>query len=64
MPGFVPLRISPVVILGAVMDVSAESIWLATAAVDMRTGIDGLSLFVQQAFGRPLSEGTAYMFAN
>ncbi|MDQ2820867.1 MAG: IS66 family insertion sequence element accessory protein TnpB [Pseudomonadota bacterium] len=46
------------------MDVSAESIWLATAAVDMRTGIDGLSLFVQQAFGRPLSEGTAYMFAN
>jgi hypothetical protein len=24
------------------MEVSAQAIWLATAAVDMRTGIDGL----------------------
>lgn len=35
------------------MELSAGAIWLATAAVDMRTGIDGLSLHVQQALGRP-----------
>ena len=32
---------------GALMQLSADAIWLATAAVDMRTGIDGLSLHVQ-----------------
>ena len=46
------------------MEVAAESICLATAAVDMRTGIDGLSLHVQQALGRPPCDGTAYVFAN
>lgn len=30
----------------------------------MRTGIDGLSLHVQQALGRPPCDGTAYVFAN
>jgi hypothetical protein len=29
------------------MQLSADAIWLATAAVDMRTGIDGLSLHVK-----------------
>jgi transposase len=43
------------------MEVAAESIWLATTAVDMRTGIDGLSLHVQQALGRPPCDGTAYV---
>ena len=46
------------------MKLAADSIWLATAAVDMRTGIDGLSLHVQQALGRPPCDGTAYVFAN
>jgi transposase len=46
------------------MQLSAGAIWLATAAVDMRTGIDGLSLHVQQALGRPPCDGTAYVFAN
>ena len=46
------------------MELSADAIWLATAAVDMRTGIDGLSLHVQQALGRPPCDGTAYVFAN
>lgn len=46
------------------MEVTAQVIWLATAAVDMRTGIDGLSLHVQQALGRPPCDGTAYVFAN
>lgn len=30
------------------MEAAVESIWLATAAVDMRTGIEELSLHVQQ----------------
>lgn len=46
------------------MQLSAEAIWLATTAVDMRTGIDGLSLHVQQALGHPPCDGTAYVFAN
>ena len=46
------------------MQLSADAIWLATAAVDMRTGIDGLSLHVQQALGRAPCDGTAYVFAN
>lgn len=46
------------------MEVAAESIWLATAAVDMRTGIDRLPLHAQQALGRPPCDGTAYVFAN
>jgi transposase len=29
-----------------VMQIAADAIWLATAAVDMRTGIDGMSLHV------------------
>jgi transposase len=31
------------------MKLSADATWPAMAAVDMRTGIDGLSLHVQQA---------------
>ena len=46
------------------MELSTEAIWLATAAVDMRTGIDGLSLHVQQALGRAPCDGTAYAFTN
>ena len=42
------------------MKLSADAIcWLA-AAVDMRTGIDGLSLHVQQALGRPPCDSTVY----
>ena len=46
------------------MKLQAESFWLATQAVDMRTGIDGLSLHVQQALGRAPCDGTAYIFSN
>ena len=46
------------------LKLSADAIWLATAAVDMRTGIGGLSLHVQQALGRAPADGTAYVFAN
>nr|WP_307742771.1 IS66 family insertion sequence element accessory protein TnpB [Massilia varians] len=41
-----------------------ESVWLALDPVDMRTGVDGLSLHVQQALGRAPCDGTAYVFSN
>ena len=46
------------------MKLLPESIWLAIEPVDMRTGIDGLSLHVQQALGRAPCDGTAYVFSN
>lgn len=46
------------------MKLQAESFWLATQAVDMRTGIDGLSLHVQQVLGCAPCDGTAYVFSN
>ena len=46
------------------MKLLPESIWLAVEPVDMRTGIDGLSLHVQQALGRAPCDGTAYVFSN
>lgn len=47
-----------------VMQLSDDAIWLAKAAVDMCTGIDSLSLRVQQALGHQPCDRTAYMFAN
>jgi transposase len=41
-----------------------EQVWLAVEAVDMRLGIDGLSLKVQQALGRAPCDGSAYAFCN
>lgn len=46
------------------MNLQADTFWLATQAVDMRTGIDGLSLQVQQALGRAPFDGTAYVFST
>jgi transposase len=46
------------------MRVSVDSIFLVTAVVDMRTGIDGLSMYVQQKLGSPPCDGTAYVFIN
>lgn len=46
------------------MELCAEAICLATEPVDMRTGIDGLSLRVQQALGKAPCDGTVYVFAN
>lgn len=48
-----------------VMELSADTIRLATAAVAIRNGIDGLSLHLQQAMGCAPSNGPAYyVFAN
>ena len=44
--------------------ISPEQIWLAVEPVDMRLGIDGLSLRIQQALGRSPCDGTAYGFRN
>lgn len=41
-----------------------EHIWLAVEAVDMRLGIDGLSLAVQQSLGKTPCDGSAYAFRN
>lgn len=41
-----------------------EQVWLAVEPVDMRMGIDGLSLRIQQALGRSPCDGTAYAFCN
>ena len=41
-----------------------EQVWLAVEPVDMRLGIDGLSLKLQQALGRSLCDGSAYAFRN
>lgn len=46
------------------MQIQADAIWLVTAAVDMRTGADGLSLYVQQELGRAPCDGTMYVFTN
>jgi transposase len=40
------------------------AIWLAVAPVDMRRGIDGLSMLVQQALGQAPCSGAAFVFRN
>lgn len=41
-----------------------RQVWLAVEPVDMRAGIDGLSLTVQEALGRSPCDGSAYAFRN
>jgi hypothetical protein len=40
--------------------IRAEQLWLAVDPFDMRLGIDGLSLKVQEALGRSPGDGSAY----
>ena len=44
--------------------IRAEQLWLAVEAVDMRLGIDGLSLKIQESLGRSPCDGSAYAFRN
>ena len=46
------------------MKLTVGSVCLAVQPVDMRIGIDGLSLRVQQLLGRAPCDGTAYVFCN
>jgi len=39
-------------------------VWLAVEPVDMRLGIEGLSLHVQEALGKAPCDGSAYAFRN
>ena len=39
-------------------------IWLMVAPVDMRRGIDGLSVLVEQALQRSPCSGSAFVFCN
>ena len=41
-----------------------DQVWLAVEPVDIRMGIDGLSLKIQEALGRSPCDGTAYAFRN
>ena len=41
--------------------IRAEQLWLAIEAVDMRLGIDGLSLKIQESLGRSPCDGSAYV---
>lgn len=44
--------------------IQPHQVWLAIEPVDMRLGIDGLSLRVQQALGRAPCDGAAIAFSN
>lgn len=46
------------------MTLEPQQVWLAIEPVDMRLGIEGLSLRVQQTLGKAPCDGSAYAFAN
>ena len=41
-----------------------QEVYLAVEPVDIRQGIDGLSLRVQEALGKAPCDGSAYAFRN
>lgn len=41
-----------------------EQVWLAVEPIDMRAGIDGLSLRIQDSLGRSPCDGSAFAFRN
>ena len=41
-----------------------NQVWLVVEAIDMRTGIDGLSQRLQTTLGRTPCDGSAYAFRN
>ena len=46
------------------MTLRPQQVWLAIEPVDMRLGIDGLSLLVQETLGKAPCDGSAYAFRN
>jgi len=46
------------------MNLAPHQVWLAIEPVDMRLGMEGLSLRVQQALGKAPCDGSAYAFCN
>jgi transposase len=43
---------------------SPAQIWVAVAPVDMRRGLDGLSMIVQHSLGHSPCAGSAFIFRN
>jgi transposase len=43
---------------------SPAEIWIAVHPVDMRKGIEGLSLIIQEALGQSPGSGSAFLFRN
>jgi len=43
---------------------AVSQVWLVVEPIDMRTGIDGLSLRIQNTLGRSPCDGNAYAFRN
>jgi transposase len=41
-----------------------DRVWLCLTPVDMRLGIDGLSLLIQSTLGKSPCDGSAYAFCN
>jgi transposase len=46
------------------MNFTPQQVWLAIEPVDMRLGIEGLSLRVQESLGKAPCDGSAYAFCN
>lgn len=44
--------------------ISPTQVWLAIEPVDMRLGMDGLSLRIQESLGGSPCDGSAYAFRN
>lgn len=44
--------------------IAGTTVWLALEPIDMRVGIDRLSLIVQEALARTPTDGTLYAFRN
>lgn len=58
------LTLVPLTVQGQAPMWTPSPIWLVVEPVDMRLGIDGLSLRIQQALGRSPCDGSAYLFRN
>jgi transposase len=52
------------VVAGSGLIGEPAQIWLAVMPVDMRRGIDGLSMIVQEALGQAPCSGMAFVFRN
>ena len=44
--------------------INPSEVWVVVEPIDMRSGIDGLSLRIQNALGRSPCDGSAYAFRN
>lgn len=44
--------------------INPGEVWVVVEPIDMRSGIDGLSLRIQNALGRSPCDGSAYAFRN